>query len=199
MVERFYESRGLPARFQLSPVSAPNDLDAVLADRGYEVDTPVEVQAAPLEEVLDRTAFASAAVDVASTPDEGWLFLWTELFRRGDPVVTRERVLDRIAPATGFALLERGDDPVAVGFGVVERGWMGIFGMATVPGARRGGAATAVLNALAGWAEGLEAKDCYLQVEAGNAPALGLYERSGFRTLYRYHYRTGHSRIRRPA
>jgi GNAT superfamily N-acetyltransferase len=114
---------------------------------------------------------------------------WTTLFQRGDAEVTRRLILDRIAPPAGFVLLEADGSPIAVGMGVVERRWVGIFSMATVQEHRRRGAATAVLNALARWGLELGAKDAYLQVEEENEAARSLYERLGFRPAYRYHYR----------
>jgi len=80
---------------------------------------------------------------------------------------------------------------VGVGFGVVERGWLGVFGMATAEAERRRGVAVAVLGALtrvaAGWGWGAER--VYLQVEEGNAAARALYARAGFTPSHRYHYR----------
>jgi ribosomal protein S18 acetylase RimI-like enzyme len=73
---------------------------------------------------------------------------------------------------------------------VLERGWMGVYSMGTRPEARRRGAATAVLHALARWAVSRGAAHTYLQVEATNDAARQLYIRAGFETAYRYHYRT---------
>jgi ribosomal protein S18 acetylase RimI-like enzyme len=42
---------------------------------------------------------------------------------------------------------------------------------------------------LAQWGQIYQARQLYLQVMADNAPALALYERLGFETLYHYHYR----------
>ena len=190
LVERFYDTRGLPTRYQVSPAAAPSDLDSLLAERGYVSEAPVDVQTAGIDDVLRGTGESSPGVRLTHVPDDAWLALWTDLFQRGAPAIAKERILDRIAPTTGFVLLERNGGPVAVGYGVVERGWLGIFSMGTAAEARRQGAATAVLHALARWGAGLDATECYLQVEAGNEAAHRLYERSGFRTLYTYHYRT---------
>jgi RimJ/RimL family protein N-acetyltransferase len=54
---------------------------------------------------------------------------------------------------------------------------------------RRQGAATAVLHALASWADKQHAHGLYLQVMRDNLAALALYERVGFTPLYDYHYR----------
>ena len=73
---------------------------------------------------------------------------------------------------------------------MLDDGWAGVFGMATVPAARRTGAARAVLGALAAWAAERGAVGLYLQVEGDNAPALRLYESAGFAEAARYSYRT---------
>ncbi|MEW6268903.1 MAG: GNAT family N-acetyltransferase [Thermodesulfobacteriota bacterium] len=96
-----------------------------------------------------------------------------------------------MSPRTVAARVEVPDaGTVAVGFAVLERGWCGVFGMATRAAARRTGAASAILHAFA--TEGLAAgaPSMYLQVEEDNAPARTLYARAGFATSYRYHYRT---------
>ncbi|MBI3942698.1 MAG: GNAT family N-acetyltransferase [Chloroflexi bacterium] len=79
----------------------------------------------------------------------------------------------------------------SLGLGVYERGWIGIFSMATHPTYRRRGAATAVLRALADWGQSLGAKDAYLQVMESNITARRLYENIGFKNLYQYYYREG--------
>jgi N-acetylglutamate synthase len=65
--------------------------------------------------------------------------------------------------------------------------------MGTRPEARRRGAATSVLHALASWAIDKGADRMYLQVEAANDAARQLYVRAGFETAYRYHYRVADS------
>jgi RimJ/RimL family protein N-acetyltransferase len=154
------------------------------------VEAPVDVQTARVEEVLDRTGNPSVTVGITPGPDDRWLPLWTDLFQRGDPAVTEERVLHRIAPGDRFRVART--KRRARGTGI----WRGGARVArdllrgTVAGARRQGAATAVLHSLVRWASDLGATDCYLQVESGNAPAHRVYERLGFSTLYAYHYRT---------
>ena len=194
-VEQFYRSRDLPARFQISPLTEPPGLDSVLSDRGYEIEAPVDVQTARVERVLDPSSKRwpigpRAPVHLMDEPNNAWLTLWTELFRRGDAAVTKERVLARIVPPTAFALLETDGRPAAVGYGVVEAGWLGVFGMGTVAEARGRGLATSILHALARWGSDQSAMNAYLQVEAENAAAHRLYARAGFSTSYGYHYRT---------
>jgi N-acetylglutamate synthase len=192
LAEAFYARRRVPARFQLSPADRPADLDRALADRGYRDEGAILVQVAPLAGVLRGGGRPWVAVRLAAAPTAGWLSTWSRVDRSGTLGLgaTASGILERIGPPAVYATASLDGRPAAVGRAVAERGWAGIFGMATLPEARRRGAAAAVLGALAGWAAEQGAADLYLQVEPGNPAALALYGRVGFRTLYRYHYRT---------
>ncbi len=99
-------------------------------------------------------------------------------------------MLGRVQRPCAYACVMIGLDVVAVGRAVADTGWAGVFGMATLPRARGQGAARNVLAELAGWAGAHEAGRMYLQVERDNRAALRLYERTGFREICGYHYRT---------
>jgi GNAT superfamily N-acetyltransferase len=57
-----------------------------------------------------------------------------------------------------------------------------------MPEARRQGHAIQILRALTQWARDNGATDAFLQVDAGNAPAIALYECEGFTTLTTYRF-----------
>ena len=78
---------------------------------------------------------------------------------------------------------------VGVGFAVLERGWVGVFGMATEASQRRTGVGGSLLGALAAAAHARGARHLYLQVEVENAPAQALYRSLGFTRSHGYHYR----------
>jgi ribosomal protein S18 acetylase RimI-like enzyme len=197
LVEDFYESRGLVPRFHLSPAAQPADLDATLDRAGYEVEAPVDVLVAEVAEVLDAgrrlPRAGGAAVHVADGIDDAWSHAYGAL--HGDESVTRARVeaygrlMRTLGPPVVVATADLDGEPAGVGFGVVERGWLGVFGMGTRPDARRRGIATALLGALASSAAGHGATRCYLQVEVDNDAAQSLYRRAGYRRAYGYHYR----------
>ncbi len=69
-----------------------------------------------------------------------------------DATPTSELVLARIGPQAGYVTASQNADVLAVGMLVVERGWAGVFCMATRADARRRGIATALLRRGAGWA-----------------------------------------------
>jgi ribosomal protein S18 acetylase RimI-like enzyme len=192
IADEFYGERGLPVRFQLSPAADPPTLDDLLAQRGYEVDIRVDIQVADLAEVTARSARQGVASTDSLDPEPGdeWLDVLLAITARGERETFRAAVLDRIAPPARYAAVRHGDRIVAVGMGVIERGWLGIFSMATVPEARRRGAATTVLHMLAKAGANLGATRAYLQTESTNDAAHTLYEGLGFSTAYGYHWRT---------
>ncbi len=194
-VESFYRERELPARFQMSPAVLPDGLDDALETRGYEIQEPTLVLVADTARVVAQTMRAEAReITVGEGIDEFWVAEYASAF--GDDDAARDRLrayahlLRRLGPAVGAAVLPVDELPAAVGLGVLERGWTGVYAMGTRREARRRGAATSVLRALARWGHSRNAARMYLQVEVTNDGARQLYTRAGFETAYRYHYRT---------
>lgn len=189
--EAFYQRWKQPALFQVCPAAAPENLDALLDARGYQPPSSRTcVQVAELETVLARRP-APTAFTVTVEPHSS--YEWFKAFA-GEAIVRpesviRKGIMDRIGPQTGFVKVREADQTLAVGLGVLERGWVGLFCIATLPEHRRRGTGTAVVTALAQWAAEGGATRAYLQVTAENTAAQSLYERLGFRTLYQYHYR----------
>jgi len=193
-VEQFYAERKLPARYQIAPSMQPTDLDHYLAERGYRAVAHTAVQTAPFPTILSKAPplrqQPEFVVDVSETFDESWFQAYS-LFAEEEAsgMAARRGILQRINGTTGFTLLSIHDQPAAVGLGVVEAGWLGIFCMGTSPAFRRRGAARAILRTLTLWAQLYGADHAYLQVMESNAAARPLYASLGFETLYHYHYR----------
>lgn len=185
--EAFYLRRGIPCRFQLCPASSPSRLDELLAERGYSTSAPTLVQTTPLASLR---AHAGTAL-ISEQFDEAWLAAYVEGEGERDRVKVEARrdMLQRVGPPAGFAAAHVAGEIAAVAFGVVERGWLGVFSVATRPDYRGRGLARAALAALAAWAGGYGATEVYLQVSSLNTPAIRLYEQLGFATRYQYWYR----------
>ena len=195
MVGDFYRHRGLPVRFQMSPAALPEGLDDVLETHGYDIEEPTLVLTADTARVVEHTRRGETQqVTVGEGIDEYWVAEYASAY--GDDEVGRDRLrayahlLQRLAPAIGTAVLPVDETPAAIGLGVLERGWAGVYAMGTRREIRRRGAGTAVVHALACWAQRHAAARMYLQVEAANDGARQLYTRAGFETAYRYHYRS---------
>ncbi|MEU3169176.1 GNAT family N-acetyltransferase [Streptosporangium sp. NPDC006930] len=178
--EKFYADRGLPCVFSVGGGATPG-LDASLEARGYGVVDPTLVMTAR----LGPEGGSEEEVELAEAPSQAWLDAWWSVDGRfgGDGLPTVARILTGV-PAV-YASLGR----EAVGRGVVQGEWFGIYSMAVMPHARRRGHGRKVLRALLSHARAQGTQRAYLVVVESNTAARTLYERQGFTVAGRYHYR----------
>lgn len=186
--EELFRERELRPVFRITPLVDPPDLDARLAERGYVRRSETRVL------VRDAGSPPAGAADPELHLSERLASPWLELLSKwaGIPreFETRHRsILESIRPARVFALLRSGGSPVACGLAVREEPWVGLFDLATAPEHRRRGFGARLVGGLLRWGAAGGAPRAYLQVVAGNEPALRLYHREGFREAYRYAYR----------
>ena len=184
----FYESRDLVPRFQVTEASHPDGLDNELIQRGFTLGLQVEIWTSPLTSLIEKEAdLATEALDHLS--DE-WIATYNlSSGHDSDTFKIRRAIMERTLYPKTFALSRIDNEIAAVGYGVVEGQWLGIFNIATHPEKRHLGAATAVNRLLGAWAQSLGATIAYLQVELDNDPAKRLYQRLGFSHAYDYWYR----------
>lgn len=187
-----YRRRGLSPRFQIVPAADPADLDDRLARRGFVVEAPVDVLVSPLTSVGAMRVDPSLAVRVAPNVDLAWAEPFGEEGSAHARIRGYSELLEGIAPAHAVAMADIGGEPAALGVGVVDDGWLGVFGMVTRQSLRRRGAARAVLRALALEAAESGATRAYLQLEVRNDAARRLYCSAGFTRSHGYRYRTLH-------
>jgi N-acetylglutamate synthase len=134
LTERFYARRRQPTAVQVSPAELHDQLDGELAARGYRRQAPTLVLTAPIHRVPVRAPTTSAvAVSIADAVTAQWLAAWTAIEARPDAAATNQQILARIGPQAGYLTAIHDRDVVGVGMVVVERGWAGVFCMATDP------------------------------------------------------------------
>jgi len=184
LVEDFYARRSARALVQVSPAEQRTGLDAELARRGWTRGGDTDVLVADAGETLARTT--PGDVTVADSPDPAWVAAWAACEQRPDADEHARVVLARIEPPAAYA---QAPDDLGVGLAVCERGWAGLFCVATAASARGRGIAGHVVHALATWSVERGARRLYLQVDSANAPARALYARTGFTRSHGYHYR----------
>jgi ribosomal protein S18 acetylase RimI-like enzyme len=183
--ERSLAARGWPGCFHLTDHVAPGNLDALLDRRGYELITPTTVMLAPAAPVAEpdrrielHTRAGQAVMNAICDRH------WTPPSR-----LERADIFARIRRPHRFALAWHDGEPAGAGLCVRDGDLAGIFAMRTQPRYQRRGIAARLLDRLAGWAADEGATRLYLQVEGDNEPALALYRRAGFASVYGYHYR----------
>ncbi len=184
--EQAYWSRNLPAVFKLTP-SSPQGLDGALEERGYGIVTPTNL----MTKRLDGDAPARTETTVCPGIGPRWQ---EEYFRLSG--ITDERTRRTAAVVQGnigngafSAMAADGNDVIACGLCVVERGYAGLYDIVVDPARRGRGHGYGICASLLGAAASAGAKNAYLQVVADNAPAVALYRKLGFRDVYPYWYR----------
>ena len=182
-VARWYTDRGLTPCAMLPGVQA-RSADAAFAAAGWQRGEAVLVLTAP----LGSAPAPAVPVALSPTPDDAWLAAYA-----GDSALppAAYRVLTG-ADDVVFASVRAGSSPaapIAVARGVLTDGWLGVSAVTVAPEHRRQGLATALLDALRGWAAERGGHSVYLQVTEGNAPARALYRRAGLIEQHRYWYR----------
>ncbi|MDM0055126.1 GNAT family N-acetyltransferase [Variovorax fucosicus] len=184
-IEARYHAHGLPPAFRLPDAPCFDAMREVLAHRSYGACKATVTQIGHAQAMGALTAGAPAELDAA--PDAGWesVFLGPGF----DPVdgASRVRALSR-ASSTLFASVREDGRTVAAGAIAFGHGWASVHGMRTEQAARGRGLAGRVLAGLAQAALARGVERVFLQVEAGNAPALSLYRRAGFSPAWRYAY-----------
>lgn len=175
-VEARYRRRAAPARFHTYEETRPAGLADVLRRRGYRQG---EATVTMFREPVPAGAGAEPAVELREAPWEGWLGAYLGVITEDRREVNR-RILERVPAPRAFFGLRRQGRIVATALGVASHGCVVDECVATVPQARRTGAAGAAMRALLAWACGQRADLVGLQVVAGNEAAARMYQGLAF-------------------
>lgn len=184
-VEALFNDRGVKPTFKLT-AQAPKLLDALLAARGYAQVEP--------SLVLTLNELPSSA-----SPGAVWFEnldpAWGAVFAEWKALDQKERTLfERLTKASSGEVYhglmkDTQGHVVACATGVLDRGWLGVLNVHTVPDRRGQGWGKAMMQALLAEGKRRGATGAYLQVVADNHPATRLYRGLGFQKIYTYHYR----------
>jgi len=190
----FYNDRQTPAAFKVTEASIPEDIDETLADMGFEKRMMTHVQIIQIDEL--SCIYPRVPVDILKVNNDSINTLMFESGFNETTIKVRKEIINRIEGEKGIARVMIDGRLAGVGLGVVQKSWLGLFSIRTLPEYQRRGVAWSISCALGMWGEDLGAKSAFLQVEAINVPALALYESMGFETMYTYWYRILDSRKR---
>jgi len=187
--EELYARHGLPALFRITPFVQPPELDGALAARGYAAFETTLVQALALAAAPERRALPAG---VALTEADVGTFVDAVGDLRGSPPPQRAahgEWLEDSLLCRRFVILHAGDRVACAGQIAMDGDLAGVFDVVTAEDARGRGHATLACADLLAWAWRQGVRTAYLQVGADNVPAIALYRRFGFATVYTYHYR----------
>jgi N-acetylglutamate synthase len=184
--ENLYRTKQLPTIFRLLSFSSiANDLDALLAQQGYQRVDHVLILSTELTSI--PTVWHSSLHNV---PLAGWLALFCQFKQTSiEQHQFHHEMLKRIVPDPLCAVLYNDGLPVTCGLGVLENDIFGMFDIVTDPEQRNKGYGTQLVAAMLDWARQNGARHAYLQVVNTNQVAHHLYTKLGFHELYYYWYR----------
>ena len=191
----WYGARGLTPMIAVptplpGPGSAPRALDDHLSQRAWSTrPVPAFVMTADLPGPAGAPDLPQGTgLRMDAEPHDAWLAMY---HYRGQelPFVARELLMS--AEWQRFASIwdEAAGEPVAIARLSVAGEWAGITAVEVPAARRRQGLGTLITRAACAEAAAHGVDRVFLQVETGNAAALALYERIGFRYSHRYHYR----------
>lgn len=182
---RRFAAYGRPLTFRMSPL-AGRRISAHLDNAGWARFGESLVMRAPLDAAMVADAFHQIPLK-----DMGRFIGAAIAIRSLDPALRPglSEVISSIQPQAGLFVLEQSGEPVSTAICVQDGDLAGLFEVATQESRRgRGHGRRTLLSALK-WAFARGARSAWLQVEADNEAAIGLYRSMGFDEVYRYHYR----------
>jgi ribosomal protein S18 acetylase RimI-like enzyme len=182
---RRFDAYGRPLTFRISPLSG-HALSAHLDAEGWlRFDESLVMRMALTDAVVE------GALDQIPLKDIGRFIGATLKVHAADASLRPglSEIIGAIQPEAGLFALEDGSESLATLICVHDGDLAGLFEVATDKSVRKQGHGRNLILSALKWARLRGAREAWLQVEAGNAPALALYRSLGFEEVYRYHYR----------
>ena len=185
--EKDYEHVNLPIVYKLTPDSQPKDLDEELDKRGYIRIDETSVRILDMEHYYQAKA---GDIHFASEFNDTWIngFLKCSGINEKD-TITAKKMLNNIMGEVVCVSKWVDEKVIGCGFGVIERGCIGIFDIIVDKSYRGNGYGKSIMNSILNTAAKKGVKTAFLQVVVGNIPAENLYENLGFQEEYKYWYR----------
>jgi N-acetylglutamate synthase len=185
--EKLFINKGLPIVFKLTQQSKPNDLDNELAKKGYKKIDLTSVQ------LLDLNKFNDVKDDkfIFDTDlTDNWLQVFCEFsnIKEKERLTLKKMLINSSVNNYYFKLIKDGNI-IACGLGVKENIYFGLFDIIVDEKLRGKGYGAKLLHEMLSFAKRNLAQKAYLQVVSNNTPARKLYEKIGFKEIYKYWYR----------
>lgn len=187
--EKDYKAHNLPTIFKLTDDSNPKGIDSTLEERGY---TKVNETSLRIFDLSNYTIQEVKDISVKVELSDAWLqgfFTCSEIPDK-QTQLTANRILNNILGEVIYVAKEIEGRIVGCGYGAIEGDHIGIFDIAVHKDYRGKGYGKDIITTILGLAKKKNITTAYLQVTVGNTPAEKLYEKIGFKQLYKYWYRT---------
>ncbi len=192
--EEMFRRKGLKPVFKITPFVNPENLDEILAAKGYEIMLTTSVQTLDLinygkPEGISGIKHGDLHIKHGDLDSE-----WYESYcnfnnMSEDKRVIYRKMLDNLIPESFYTTMFLKDKIIGCGMAVIEKGFLGIFDITVREDQRNKGYGRQLVTALINHGLNYGVKTAYLQVMTNNFPAKHLYEKLGFEEEYKYYYR----------
>ena len=184
--EKLFLQKKIQPTFKITSISDPPDIDQRLERRGYVILSTISFQ------MLDLTGNDDEKPDEviqSSALSEDWI---DDFIRMNGFDMSRKPtyidIMKLVATPKCLVSVKDSDQTIAVGLGVLEGDYLGLFDIVVDPRFRQKGLGKKIVSSLLFWGKQNGAKQAYLQVLTDNSPAIRLYGKLGFREIYQYWY-----------
>lgn len=187
--EKLYNNQHLDTVFKLTECEDARKIDEILAQRGYAYEAKTNILLRNIEGYSITEAERQGIV-ICTELKEDWFKAFSDMNHVSDKnAEILKKMLQVLIPDAYYACIVENEQIVAVGLGVAERGYIGMYDICVVESRRRQGLGTKIMKSLmqAGAQRGCSFS--YLQVVDANEGAKILYDRLGYKKEYSYWYR----------
>lgn len=182
-----YRQRRQPVIYKMTSASQPPELDSRLDALGYQRVSPTLLQVCSLS--ADNLSIHESGGSTELSQE--WLQAYQDLDPvKGPSLETIRKTLTSIPyPSLYAAITDEAGHIIAIGHGILQGKYIGIFAIVVEEAQRRRGLGRQLMANLLSWGVQQGAEQAYLQVSAENTKAINLYHSLGFQTIYQYWYR----------
>ncbi|MEO0918262.1 MAG: GNAT family N-acetyltransferase, partial [Pseudomonadota bacterium] len=186
LAEQMMQELGQESLFMIRDPDA--ELDAILAQRGYEVVDPVAVYVGATDTM---TADLSIATVLSHWPP---LAVQSEIWRGGGIDRNRMAIMERCEVPKTSVLARVGDVPAGTAFVACDGPYAMTHAIHVDEAVRRQGAGRRLMQGSANWAKDRGAAWVCLAVTRANETANSMYRSIGMEPIASYHYRRARGR-----
>lgn len=187
--EDMYSSRGLNTIFKLTEDEEAYKIDEMLQQREYSLEAKTNVM---LKDIRGFRIDSDDRKNVMIYREfkDSWFEAFIAMNKVGEQNAgILRKMLQGILADTYYACIVENGKVIAVGQGVAERGYIGMFDICVHEEYRRKGLGTKLMINLMHAAAAEKSEYSYLQVVDDNELAKQLYDKLGYRKQYSYWYR----------
>jgi N-acetylglutamate synthase len=193
--EEMYKGKHLDTVFKLTESEDSFKIDEILEQRGYTYDAKTNIMQRNIQAYQITNAEKQGVVIYNELRDE-WFEAFVSMNKASEKnAIILKKLLEGLIPNAYYACIIDSGRIEAVGLGVAERGYIGMFDICVHENQRRKGLGTKLMKNLIyrGSEEGCIFS--YLQVVDANEGAKILYDKLGYEKQYSYWYRVKEARM----